>query len=267
VIEPAARPSAAWRELWAFRELLFFLMWRDVKVRYRQTALGVGWAVLQPLAAMAVFALFFGRLAGVPSDGIAYPAFVYVALVPWTYVATAVGAGAPALVTNQNLVAKVYFPRLLIPIAAVGTPLVDMVIALALAIVLVGAYGLWPREALLVLPAFTMLAIGAALGATLWLSAITVKYRDVRYTLPFLLQLWLFLSPVAYPSSLVPEPWRVLYAMNPMATVIDGFRWALLGTAPPHPVLLAATTVTVVTIVMTGLWYFRRVERAFADII
>jgi lipopolysaccharide transport system permease protein len=264
-----SRRSAVSRasEIWDYRELLAFFVWRDLKVRYRQTLLGAGWAVLQPLATMIVFAVLFGRLLGVSSDGVPYPPFVLVGLVPWTYLSASLGNGSTALLTNQSLLGKVYFPRVLLPAAAVLTPCVDAALALAMTIGFVLWYGIVPGAALMALPLFAVLAVGVALGTTAWLSALTVRYRDVRYTLPFATQLWLFLTPVAYPSSTVPEAWRPFYALNPMATVIDGCRWSILGTpAPSIEVMLVSVAVTL-ALLIGGLLYFRRVEQSFADII
>jgi lipopolysaccharide transport system permease protein len=253
-------------ELWANRELLYFLVWRDAKVRYKQTVLGAGWAVLQPLLTMGVFSIFFGRLAGVPSDGRPYPLFAFAALVPWTYFATALSGGANSLVGSQHLISKVYFPRLIIPIGAVITPLIDFAIAFAVLIPMLVWYGMTPSPAILAIPAFAALAVATALAATFWFSALNVKYRDVRYVLPFAMQFWMFATPVAYPASLVPESWRPLYGLNPMATVVEGFRWATLGTPAPG----AMTVVSVIAVLVAlagGVRYFRRMEGSFADIL
>jgi lipopolysaccharide transport system permease protein len=259
--------AAGWRDLWAFRELLYFLVWRDLKVRYKQTVLGAAWALLQPLATMMVFAVFFGRLAQMPSDGIPYPLFAYAALVPWTYFASALSTGALSLVGSQHLISKVFFPRLLIPMASVITPLFDALIALALMAVLLPWYGFGGRMTMLLLPLFAVLMVGTALGAALWLAALNVKYRDVRYLLPFFVQFWLFLTPVIYPASLVPAAWRFAYGLNPMATVVEGFRWSLVGSAAPS-VEMIAVSVTVTTVAIGGgVWYFRRTEGVFADVI
>jgi lipopolysaccharide transport system permease protein len=259
--------AAGWRDLWAFRELLYFLVWRDLKVRYKQTIFGAAWALLQPLATMLVFAVFFGRLARMPSDGVPYPLFAYAALVPWTYFASALSTGALSLVGSQHLISKVFFPRLLIPLASVITPLVDALIALSLMALLLPWYGYGGRAAMLALPLFAMLMVGAALGASLWLAALNVKYRDVRYLLPFLVQFWLFLTPVIYPASLVPEAWRFAYGLNPMATVVEGFRWSLVGTAAPAVDMIAVSVVVVMLAIGGGVWYFRRTEGVFADVI
>jgi lipopolysaccharide transport system permease protein len=253
-------------ELWAARELLSFLVWRDVKVRYKQTVLGASWAIIQPFMTMVVFSIFFGRLAHVPSDGVPYPLFAYAALVPWAYFAAALGGGANSLVANHNLIAKVYFPRLLIRLASVLTPLVDMAIAFALLVLLLLIYGATPTAAVVWLPAFTALTLLTALAMSLWLSALNVAYRDVRYVIPFLVQVWLVATPVAYPASLVPAHWRPLYGLNPMAGVIEGFRWALLGTPAPGA-MIAVSCAMVAFLLVAGLLYFRRVEARFADVI
>ena len=264
------RPSRGWRtlnlsDLWRYRELLYFLVWKDVKVRYKQTALGVAWAVLQPFLTMVVFSIFFGRLAGLPSDGMPYPVFVYCALLPWQLFAYSLTESSNSLVANQNLITKIYFPRLIIPMSAVFAGLVDFVIAFGVLILLMGYYGIVPTQAVWALPLFVLLAVGLALGVGLWLSALNVQYRDVRYTVPFLTQFWLFATPIAYPSSLVPESWRALYGINPMAGVVEGFRWALLGTPAVSGGLLVTSGIAILTIFVSGLFYFRRMERTFAD--
>jgi lipopolysaccharide transport system permease protein len=259
---------AAWRlgELWEYRELLFFLIWRDVKVRYKQTALGVAWAVLQPLLAMFVFSLFFGRLARMASDGLPYPVFNLAGLVPWTFFAFGLNEAAASVVGSRHLITKVYFPRLAIPLATVLAGLVDFAIAFVLLLLVMTWYGIVPgREALFVIP-LVLLAFVTALGAGLWLAALNVQYRDVRYVLPFLTQLWLFATPIVYPSSLVPAVWRPLYGLNPMVGVVDGFRWALLGSAPPGPTL-AVSACAALALAAGGIFYFRRMERAFADVV
>jgi lipopolysaccharide transport system permease protein len=267
-IRPGARRGAAPRlqELWAFRELLYFFVWRDVKVRYKQTVLGAAWALLQPLMTMVVFSIFFGRLARMASDGAPYPLFAFAALVPWTYFATAVGNGALSLAGSQGLISKVYFPRVLIPFAATLTPLIDFAISFAMLIAMLAWYGVTPTAAVLFAPAFALLAVITALAATLWLAALNVQYRDVRSVLPFLVQFWLFATPVAYPASIVPERWRMLYGLNPMVGAIEGFRWTLLGTPPPGP-LLAVSIVVVIVALVLGIRYFNHVEGRFADVI
>ena len=254
-------------ELWEYRELLYFLVWRDIKVRYKQTALGAAWAVMQPLFMMLVFSLFFGRLAKVPSDGIPYPVFTFCALIPWQLFANALTESSNSLIGNQNLITKVYFARLVIPIAAVLSGLVDFLIAFAILIGMMLFYGIVPGLAILALPGFILLAVLTALAVGLWLSALNVQYRDVRYTMNFLVQFWLFATPVAYPSSIVPENWRALYGLNPMAGVVEGFRWALLGKSSPPSALLFVSTAVVLVLLVGGLYYFRRMEQEFADIV
>ena len=254
-------------ELWEYRELLYFLVWRDIKVRYKQTALGAAWAVMQPLFMMLVFSLFFGRLAKVPSDGIPYPVFAFCALIPWQLFANALSESSNSLVGNQNLITKVYFPRLVIPIAAVLSGLVDFAIAFAILIGMMLYFGIVPGWSILVLPGFILLAVLTALAVGLWLSALNVQYRDVRYTMSFLVQFWLFATPVAYPSSLVPESWRAFYGINPMAGVVEGFRWALLGKTQPPGAMLWVSVFVVTILLIGGLFYFRRMEQQFADIV
>ncbi len=253
-------------ELWAYRELLYFLVWRDAKVRYRQTVLGGAWAVLQPLMTMAVFSIVFGRLVGVPSDGRPYPLFAFAALVPWTYFSTALASAANSLVGSQHLISKVYFPRLLVPMSCAITPLIDCMIGIALLLVVLVVYGIVPAAPMLLLPLFVALAAVTAFAAGLWLSALNVEYRDVRYVLPFIIQFWMFATPVAYPASLVPERWRPLLGLNPMATVVEGFRWTLLGTAPPLS-MAPVSCVVVLAATIGGLAYFRRMEGTFADVL
>jgi lipopolysaccharide transport system permease protein len=254
-------------ELWESRELLYFLVWRDVKVRYKQSVLGAAWAVIQPLMTMVVFSVFFGRLARIPSDGLPYPLFAFCALLPWQLFAHALGQASNSLVGNQSLITKVYFPRAIIPIAAVLGGLVDFGIAFLVLLAMMLYYGIMPTAAVVSLPLFIALAMLTALAVGVWLSALNVRYRDVRHTIPFLIQFWLFATPIAYPSSLVPETWRALYGLNPMAGVVDGFRWALLGKPEaPGPMVAVATLVVVVTLI-GGFCYFRRTEKTFADVI
>jgi lipopolysaccharide transport system permease protein len=266
------RPSRGWvslglRDLWEYRELLYFLVWRDIKVRYKQTVLGASWAILQPFLIMVVFSIFFGRLAKVPSDGLPYPVFVYCALLPWQLFSNAFTESGNSLVASQQLITKVYFPRLIIPISAVVAGLLDFSIASVVLLGMMLYYGIVPTVAAMTLPLFILLAIATALAVGLWLSALNVQYRDVRYTIPFLTQFWLFASPIAYPSSLVPEPWRVVYGLNPMAGVVEGFRWALLGKAEGPGPLLTVSVLVVVALLIGGLYYFRRMEKTFADVI
>jgi len=265
------RPPKGWipinlRELWAYRELLYFLTWRDIKIRYKQTVLGFAWAVLQPLFMMVVFSLFFGTLAKLPSEGIPYPLFSFAALLPWTLFASGMTRSSNSLVADANLIQKVYFPRLIMPLASVLAPLVDFLIAFVVLIAMMFYFGYTPGVTMLWLLPFILLELVFALGVGLWLSAINVQYRDVGYTIPFLVQLGLFVSPVVYPATMLPERFQAVYGLNPMAGVIEGFRWALLGTEPPG-YLIAASTGIAVLILVTGIFYFRRRERAFADVV
>jgi len=266
-------PSRGWRklnlgELWAYRELLYFLIWRDVKVRYKQTLIGAAWAIIQPLLTMIVFSLFFGQLAGIPSEGVPYPIFSYAALVPWTFFANGLTNVSNSLVSSGNLIKKVYFPRLVIPLASVLSGLVDFALAFAVLLLMMLLYGILPTAAIFALPLFILLALITSLAVGMWLSALNVQFRDVRYVLPFLIQFWLFATPIAYPSSLIEnELVRTLYGINPMAGVVEGFRWALLGSPmPPLPMLLASALTASVALI-SGLFYFRRMEKSFADIV
>lgn len=266
------KPPQGWMslglsELWDYRELIYFLTWRDIKVRYKQTALGAAWAVIQPVFMMIVFSLFFGHLAKVPSDGIPYPVFTFCALLPWQLFAHALGESSNSLVANERLITKVYFPRLVVPISAVLGGLVDFAIAFVVLLAMMVYYRIVPTTAIVTLPLFIMLAVLTALGVGLWLSALNVKYRDVRYTINFLTQFWLFATPVAYSSSLIPGPWRAVYGLNPMAGVVEGFRWALLGKAEPPGPMLLVSTLAVLVILCGGLYYFRRMEQTFADVV
>jgi lipopolysaccharide transport system permease protein len=265
-------PSKGWiplgaKDLWQYRELLFFLTWRDIKVRYKQTALGAAWAVIQPLFTMLVFTLFFGRLAKVPSDGIPYPLFCYTALLPWQLFAYALTESSNSVVANERLITKVYFPRLVVPLASILAGFVDFVIAFTLVIGMMLWYEVRPTWAILTLPFFVILAMATALGVGLWLSALNVQYRDVRYTLNFIVQFWLFASPVAYSSTLVPARWRPFYGLNPMAGVIEGFRWALLGKVQAPGAMLVVSVVVVAVVLVGGLYYYRRMEKTFADVV
>jgi lipopolysaccharide transport system permease protein len=266
------RPSKGWipvnlRELWQYRELLYFLTWRDVKVRYKQTALGIAWAIIQPFFTMVVFSLFFGRLAQVPSDEIPYPIFSYAALVPWTFFANGLSQSTTSLVGGANLITKVYFPRLVLPISAVLSGGVDFALAFVVLLGMMLYFGIVPTAAVAWLPLLLLLALVTALGAGLWLTAMNVQFRDVRYAVPFLVQAWMFATPIAYPSSLLDEPWRTLYGVNPMVGVVEGFRWALLGTeTAPGPMVLVSALVAV-GLLVSGAFYFRRMEKTFADVV
>jgi lipopolysaccharide transport system permease protein len=252
-------------EVWDYRELLYFFIWRDVKVRYRQTVIGVAWVVLQPLLAMGAFTLFFGRLAKLPSQGLPYPVFYFAALVPWAYFSQALINSTNIVVENQHLITKVYFPRLILPLAAVSAGLVDFAVAFVVMLVLTFSYGFRPTRAALLLPVFVLLALLTALGVGLWTSALNALYRDVRSIIPFAVQFWMLASPVAYPSSLVPARWRWLYNLNPMAGVIDGFRWALTGHGQPPGLSMLASVAMVVLVVTGGLFFFQRMEGTIAD--
>jgi lipopolysaccharide transport system permease protein len=255
------------RELWEQRELIYFLAWRDLKVRYKQTALGASWAILQPVFAMVVFSIFFGQLGRIPSDGLPYPLWSFAGLVPWTFFAQGLSQAANSLVMSQNLLRKVYFPRLAIPIATVLSVALDFAIAFLVLVGLMMFYGVQPTgRAIWVLP-LSLLAFVTALGAGIWFAALSVRYRDVRYIVPFLVQFWLFATPIAYPSSLLPAQWRVLYAVNPMSGVVEGFRWALLGTNTAPGLMVAVSAITAIVVLVAGAFYFRRVERTFADLV
>ena len=266
------RPSHGWvslrlRELWEYRELLYFLTWRDIKVRYKQTVMGAAWAIIQPFFTMVVFTLLFGRLAKIPSEGVPYPIFSYTALLPWTFFAHAMNKSANSLVASANVLTKVYFPRLFIPLSATIAPLVDFAIAFTVLVGMMFFYQIYPTSAVVWLPAFLLLAFVASLGVGLWLSAINVQYRDVGFTIPFLTQLWLFATPVIYPSGMLHGPWRILLGLNPMTGVVEGFRWALLGIGDaPGGMIWASVGVTLLLIV-TGVIYFNRMEETFADVV
>jgi lipopolysaccharide transport system permease protein len=265
-------PSRGWislklHELWEYRELLYFLAWRDIKVRYKQTALGAAWAIIQPFFTMIVFSIFVGRLAGIPSDGVPYPIFSFAALVPWTFFANSLTQSSNSLVSSANLIQKVYFPRLAVPIATVFSGLVDFVLAFFMLLAMMLYYGLVPTLNVIWLPAFFILALVTSLGVGLWLSALNVRFRDIRYIVPFLVQFWMFSSPIAYPSSLLSEPWRTLYGLNPMVGVIEGFRWGLLGTSSAPGGIIAVSSLMAIAIAVGGAFYFRRVEKTFADIV
>lgn len=266
------RPSEGWvslklDELWEYRELLYFLCWRDIKVRYKQTALGAAWAIIQPFFTMVVFSVFFGRLAQIPSDGMPYPLFAYAALVPWSFFAHSLSSSSNSLVDSANLLRKVYFPRLAIPLATVLSGVIDFAVAFVVLLGMMLFYGRTPTPNSIWLPFLLLLALTTALGVGLWLSALNVQYRDVRYTIPFLTQFWLFATPIAYSSSLLSEPWRTLYGINPMVGVVEGFRWALLGTATAPGPILIVSALTALGLLVSGAYYFRRMERSFADLV
>jgi lipopolysaccharide transport system permease protein len=265
-------PSAGWvalklRELWEYRELLYFLVWRDIKVRYKQTALGASWALLQPLLTMLVFSLIFGRLAKMPSDGVPYPIFSLTALIPWTFFAQGLSQAAISLVGNSQLISKVYFPRVAVPLATVLSGTVDFGLTFLLLVGMMLIYGIKPGPQVIWLPAFALLAFITSFGVGLWLCALNVNYRDVRYIVPFLVQFWMFATPILYPSRLLPEPWHTVYGLNPMAGVVEGFRWALLGTHTQPGLMVAISAVMSLLILVSAMFYFRRMERTFADVI
>lgn len=266
------RPTQGWvsidfRELWRYRELLYFLLWRDIKVRYKQTALGVSWAVLQPVVAMVVFTVVFGRMASMPSDGLPYPLFSFAALVPWTFFSYALTQSSNSLVASQELLKKVYFPRLAIPIASVLSGLVDFALAFLVLLGMMAAYGVMPSARIVWIVPLLGLGLVTSLGVGLWLSALNVRYRDVRYVVPFLTQLWLFATPIVYPSSLLEGWWRTVYGLNPMVGVVEGFRWALLGTDTAPGPMVAMSSLAAIMLLAAGAMYFRRMERTFADVV
>jgi len=265
-------PSRGWvplklGELWDYRELLYFLTWREIKVRYKQTVLGVGWAIIQPLSTMLIFSLFFGKLAKIPSDHIPYPLFAMAGLVPWTFFANGLSQSANSIVTSSNLISKVYFPRIAIPLAEILSGAVDFAISFVLLLGMMAYYHQAPSLRCIYLPLFFLLAFVTALGVGLWLSALNVEYRDVRYTIPFLTQFWMFATPIVYPSSLLHGAWRVAYGLNPMVGVVEGFRWALVGTETAPGPMIAVSSSAAVLILAGGAFYFRRMEKSFADVV
>jgi lipopolysaccharide transport system permease protein len=265
------RPLNGWmpidlEELWAYRELIYTFASRDIKVRYKQTALGAAWAIIQPLFAMVIFTIVFGGFAKIPSEGIPYPLFSYSALLPWTLFAEGITRSTSSMITNSNIMTKVYFPRLAMPVSGILSPLVDFAVAFVILIGMMLYYGFIPTINIIWLPAFILLALATSLGVGLWLSALNVQYRDFQYTVPFIIQIWLYSSPVVYASSLVPEKYKLIYGLNPMAGVIEGFRWILLGTDPPSSVILVSILMVAV-ILISGAYYFRRMEKTFADVV
>ena len=266
-IQPSKGITLGVKEFWEYRELLYFLTWRDLKVRYKQTVLGVAWAVIQPFMSMVVFSLFFGHLAKIPSDGVPYPIFSFAALVPWTFFAAGLSQSANSLVGNANLISKIYFPRLIIPVSSVASGIVDFFVAFTVLLGMMLYFGILPTSHIIWFPFFLLLAIVTALGAGLWLSALNVEYRDVRYVVPFLTQFWMFATPIVYPSSLLAEPWRSIYGLNPMVGVIEGFRWSLLATKNPPGLTLLISSFVAIALFVSGLIYFRRMENSFADVV
>lgn len=271
-IHTRIEPSKGWvslnlRELWNYRELFYFFIWRDLKVRYRQTILGVAWAVLQPFMTMVIFSIFFGRLAQVDSDGLPYPIFSFAALVPWNFFSGALISGSNSLIGNANMLKKIYFPRMTMPISTALSGLVDFGIAFIVLVGMMVYYGYRPTGNVVWLPLLLLLALATALGVSLWLSALNVRFRDVRYTVPFIAQAWLFATPIAYSSSLLEEPWKTIYGLNPMVGVVEGFRWALLGTETMPGPMVIVSTLAALAILVSGAYYFRRMERDFADVV
>lgn len=254
-------------DVYRYRELLYFLVWRDIKVRYKQTAIGFGWAVIQPVTTMVIFTIIFGNFAGIPSDDVPYPIFAYAALLPWTYFSTSLSRAGNSVVAESGIISKVYFPRLIAPISASLAPLVDFLLALTVAFGLMVWYGIVPSWHVVSLPIFIFIAMLTSLSVSLWLSSLNVWYRDVRHALPFFVQVWMYASPIIYPVSIIPEKWRFLYGLNPIVGVIDGFRWALLGTGSPDLNVMVASIIGMLLMLFGGLIYFSRTERSFADII
>lgn len=266
------KPSVGWaalnlRDLWLYRELVFFMTWRDLKVRYKQTLLGASWAILQPFLTMVVFSIFFGSLAKVPSDGVPYPIFSYTALIPWTLFSKALQDASRSLVANSHMITKVYFPRMILPLSSVLAGVVDFLIAFVVLLGMMVFFNIYPTINIWVLPLFLLLALVTAVGVGLWLSALNVLFRDINYILPFLTQFWMYLTPVAYPSSMIPSNWQVIYALNPMVGVVEGFRWALLGTDQPPGVITLVSSIVALLLLISGMFYFRRMERLFADMV
>jgi lipopolysaccharide transport system permease protein len=259
--------SLGLRDLWEYRELVYFLVWRDIKVRYKQTAIGAAWAILQPLLTMLIFTMIFGVLIRVPSEGLPYSVFVYTALVPWSYFSEAVSRGGSSLVANTNLISKVYFPRLAIPISSVVTPVIDFVLSFFILLGLIAWFNIKPTWAIVTLPIFLLLTMVTALAVSLWFSAANVRYRDVGYTIPFLIQVWMFASPIVYPISIIPARWRLIYSINPLVGVVEGFRWALLGKESPNFWAMGISATSLILLLAGGATYFKRMERSFADVI
>jgi lipopolysaccharide transport system permease protein len=268
LLDPSRRqPIWDSSELWTYRELLYFLIWREVKIRYKQTTIGIAWAVFQPLITMIIFAIIFGLFAGLPSDGLPYSVFAYTALIPWTYFSQAVSRAAYSLLGDASLLRKVYFPRLLLPLAAVIVPVIDFCLALLILLGMLLWFGITPSWAVLLLPLFLLMASLTALAVGLWSAPLNVKYRDINIAVPVLIQLWMYASPIVYPLSLVPEKWHGIYSLNPMVSVISGFRWALLNGSRPDFDVIIVSIIGVVALLWSGLVFFKRAEPTFADIV
>lgn len=265
ILDAKTAKDRYFHDLWIYRDLLYFLSWRDVLVRYKQTVIGVAWALLRPLLTMLIFSFVFGRVANLPSQGVPYPLMVFAAMLPWYFFAGAFSDSSNSLLANSNMISKVYFPRLLIPLSTIAVSLVDFAISIAVMLGLMGWYGVWPSIRILAVIPFVLLAAGAALGLGLWCAALNVRYRDFRYIIPFVTQIGLYVSPVGFDSSLVPDQWRLLYSLNPMVAVIDGFRWALLGSSSFYLPGLLISLLMIAVLLWSGLWYFRRTENTFAD--
>lgn len=266
------RPSAGWFDLdlgavWRHRELLFYLVWREVKIRYKQAALGVAWAVVQPLMTVLIFTAIFGIFARFPSDGLPYPVFALAAVLPWTYFAEALRRGATGLVTDADLVRKIYFPRLIIPVAGVSSPLVDFMFGMIILVAVMLWHGLTPGWTILLLPFWLAITLLLALAISFWLGPINVRYRDVMHTLPFVTQVWMFATPIVYPLSMIPQKWQALYSLNPMVGIVEGFRWSLLGVGQPNMLAIAISFAVISLVLIGGAVYFRKMERSFADVI
>ena len=266
------KPTQGWaalnlRDLLLYRELIFFMTWRDLKVRYKQTLLGASWAILQPFLTMVVFSIFFGNLAKVPSDGVPYPIFSFTALIPWTLFSKALQDASRSLVANSHMITKIYFPRMILPLSSVMAGVVDFLIAFVVLLGMMVFFNIIPTINILALPFFLLMALITAVGVGLWLSALNVLFRDINYVLPFLTQFWMYLTPVAYPSSMIPSEWQIIYALNPMTGVVEGFRWALLGTGQPPGIMTLVSSITAVVLLISGMFYFRRMERLFADMV
>ncbi|HVN25427.1 MAG TPA: ABC transporter permease [Syntrophorhabdales bacterium] len=255
------------KDLWNYRELVYFLVWRDIKVRYKQTVIGAAWAILQPLVTALIFTLVFGILVGVPSDGLPYAVFLYTALVPWSYFSEGISRGGASVVANTNLISKVYFPRLVIPVASIITPVIDFALSFLILLGLIAWFSITPTWAILTLPLFFLLTVMTALAVSLWFSALNVRYRDVGYTIPFVIQVWMFASPIIYPVTIIPFKWRLLYSLNPLVGVVTGFRWALLGKESPDFWTMGISVAGVLMLLAGGVLYFRQTERTFADVI
>lgn len=270
VIEAGRTSKQYWLDLWGYRELFYFLAWRDILIRYKQTVIGVAWALIRPFLTMIVFTIIFGKLAKLPSEGVPYPILVFSAMLPWQFFANSLGSSSNSLINNANLLSKVYFPRLIIPTSAVVVSFVDFALSGMILLGLMAWYNFVPNWQILTLPFWILIVVVASMGAGLWLAALNVKYRDFRYIVPFMIQFGLYISPVGFSSSIVPDKWRLLYSLNPMVGAINGFRWAILGSVGESELYLSGFILSIVLVFLlfaSGVWYFRKVERSFADFI